>query len=130
MLQTRYDWVGKEIHWELGKKIFKMSIKTKQHMHKPESILENESYKILWDFEILMYPLILARKPDQVSIYKKKRTCCLVDLAVSGGYRVKITESEMVDKYSNLARELKKTAEHESNSDAINVLGAFLKGLK
>ena len=33
-------------------------------MHKPESILENEMHKILWDFEIQTDHLISARWPD------------------------------------------------------------------
>ena len=35
-------------------------------MHKPESGRENETHKILWDFEIRTDPLILARRPDIV----------------------------------------------------------------
>ena len=30
----------------------------KQYLHSPESILENETYKLLWDFEIQTDPLI------------------------------------------------------------------------
>ena len=33
-------------------------------MYKPESVLANEIYKILLDFEIKTYHLIPARKPD------------------------------------------------------------------
>ena len=40
-------------------------------MHKPESILENEIHKILWDFEIQRDHQILTGKPDIVLINKK-----------------------------------------------------------
>ena len=40
-----------------------------------ESILENETLKVPWDFEIQMDNLILARRPDSVLISKKKRNC-------------------------------------------------------
>ena len=33
-------------------------------MHNPESILENQMHKILWDFEIQTDHLISARRPD------------------------------------------------------------------
>ena len=33
-------------------------------MHNTESVLENEMYKTLWDFEIKTDHLIPARKPD------------------------------------------------------------------
>ena len=49
--KIRHDWVGKVIHWELCKK-FKFVHMNNMYMHKPESVLENETLKILWDFEI------------------------------------------------------------------------------
>ena len=36
-------------------------------MHKPESILENEKYKFLWDFKIQTSPQILARRSDSAN---------------------------------------------------------------
>ena len=41
-------------------------------MHKPESFLQNEMHKLLWDFEIQTYNLISARRPDLV-IVKARR---------------------------------------------------------
>ena len=108
--KTRHDWVGKVIHWELCKKL-NFDHTTKWYMHKPESVLENETHKILWDYEIQTDHLIPARRPDLVLINKKKRTCQLVDFAVPADHRVKLKESEKIDKYLDLARELKKTLE-------------------
>ena len=76
-------------------------------MHKPESVLENETHTILWDFEIKTDHLIPARRPDLVLINKKERTCQLVDFAVPEDYRVKQKENEKMDKYLDLARDLK-----------------------
>ena len=42
-------------------------------MHKPESILENKTHKILWDFEIQTDHAIPARRLDQVLINKGKK---------------------------------------------------------
>ena len=52
--KTRHDYVGKVIHWELCKKL-KFDHSTKWYMHKPESILENETQK---SSEILRYKQI------------------------------------------------------------------------
>ena len=41
----------------------------------------------------------------------------MVDFAIPADHMVKLKESEMRDKYLDLARELKKTMEHESDSD-------------
>ena len=42
-------------------------------MHKPESIQENGTLKILWDSELLTDPLFPAGTPDLVIIDIKKR---------------------------------------------------------
>ena len=53
--QTRHAWVGKVIHLELCKKL-KFDHTTKWYMHKPESVQDNETHEILWDFEIQTDP--------------------------------------------------------------------------
>ena len=42
-------------------------------MHNPESILENQTHKILRDFEIQTDHLISARRPDLLIVKKKKK---------------------------------------------------------
>ena len=42
-------------------------------MYKPEFVLENETHKILWDFELQTDHLVSARKPNQEIINKKKK---------------------------------------------------------
>ena len=83
-------------------------------MHNQESLLENETHKLLWHFEMRTDDLILARRPDIVIVIKK-RTCQIVDFAVPADHRVKLKESEKNDKYLELARELKNTIEHASD---------------
>ena len=41
-------------------------------MHNPESVLENETHKLFWDFEIQTDHLILPRGLDLIIINKKK----------------------------------------------------------
>ena len=60
---TRHDWEGKVIHWELCKK-FKFNQTNKCYMHNTESDLENEMHKLLWEFEIETDQVMLARQPD------------------------------------------------------------------
>ena len=50
---------GLVIYWELCKKL-KFDHTTKWYMHKLETVLENETHKILWDFEIQTDYQILA----------------------------------------------------------------------
>ena len=72
------------------------------------------THKLLWDVDIQTDHLISAKRPDLI-IIKKKRTCKIVDFAVPADHRVKLKENEEKNKYLDLARELKKTVEHENS---------------
>ena len=101
MYKTRYDWVGKEIHCELCMKL-KFYQTNNWYMHNPESVLVNETHKLLWDFEIQTDHLISAWRPT------KKRTSRIVDFAISADHRVKLKEIENIDKYLDHPGKLKK----------------------
>ena len=77
-------------------------------MHNPAAVLENDTHKLLWDFDIQKDHLISARSPDLIIINKKMRICKTVDFAVLADQRIKLKECEKKDKYLDLARELKK----------------------
>ena len=85
-------------------------------MHNPASARENDTHKLLWDFDIHTDHLISARRPDLIVINKnekkkkkrKKRICKFVDFAVSADHRIKLKECVKKDKYLDFARELKK----------------------
>ena len=70
--ETSHDWVGNVIHWELCKKL-KFDHSKKWYMHNSESVLQSETHKLLWDFEIQTYHQILARWPDFIIIKNKKK---------------------------------------------------------
>ena len=70
--KTRHDWVGKVIHWEMCKK-FKFDHTNKWYMHNPASVLENNTHKLPWNFDIYTDHLISARRPDLIIINNKKR---------------------------------------------------------
>ena len=70
--KTRHNSMWKVIHGELSKK-FKFDHTNKWYMPNPESLLENETRKLLWDFEIQTDYLISARQPALVIDIKKKK---------------------------------------------------------
>ena len=45
----------------------------KWYMHNPVPVLENDTHKVLWDFDIHRDHLISARRPDLIITNKKKR---------------------------------------------------------
>ena len=73
-------------------------------MYNPAPVIENDTHKIQWDFNIQTDQLI----PDIIIINKKKRIRKIVDFAVPADHRINLKESEKKDKYLDLARELKK----------------------
>ena len=86
-------------------------------MHNSASVIENETHKLLLDIDITTDHLISPRRSDLIIINeKKKRTCKIVDFAVPADHRIKPKESEKKDNYLDLARELKKTMEHEGDN--------------
>ena len=59
-------------------------------MHHPVPVLENNTHKLLWDFDKHTDHLISARRPDLIIINKKKRICKIVEFAVPVDHRIKL----------------------------------------
>ena len=99
--KTRHDWVDKVIHWEMCKK-FKFDHTNKWYINNPALVLETDTHKLQWNFDIHTDHLISARKPDLIIINKKKkkkkRMCKIVDFAVPVDHRIKLKESKKKDK--------------------------------
>ena len=130
--KTRHDWVGKVIHWEMCRK-FQFDHTNKWYMHNSAPVLENDSHKLLRDFNIQTDHLIPARRPNLIIINKKKkkRICKTIDFAVPADHRINLKESEKKDKYLDLARELKKLWNMKVTivPIVIDAIGTITKGL-
>ena len=100
-------------------------------MLNPTSVLENDTHKLLWDFDIQTDHLISTRRPNLIIINKKGRTCKIVDFAFLADHRVKLKESEKKDKYLDLAWKLKKLWNIKVTFIPIEIgaLGTVTKGL-
>ena len=64
-------------------------------MHNPASVLENDTHKLLWDFDIQMDHLVSARRLDLI-------------IPPTTDHRIKLKEYEKKDNYLDIAREVKK----------------------
>ena len=97
-------------------------------MHNPAPVLENDTHKLLWNFDVQTDHLISARRLDLIIINnnnnKKKRICKSVDFAVPANHRIKLKECEKKNKYLDFARELKKLWNMKVTIISI-VIGAF-----
>ena len=77
-------------------------------MHNQESVVGNETQKILWKIEIQMDHLVSSSRSYLTIINNRKRTCRIMDFYVPADHSVKSKECKKRDTYLDLARELKK----------------------
>ena len=95
---------GKTVHWKLARKC-NFEAGDKWYEHEPESVLENEDYKILWDFSIQTDHVIEGWRPYLAVVNKRE---FVIDFAVPGDSRIQEKEKDKIEKYQDLGRELRK----------------------
>ena len=98
-------------------------------MMTPASVLENDTLKLLWDFDIQTDHLIPTRRPDLLKIYKKQKTRRLADFAVPTNHRVKIKENEKGDNFLDFTRKQKNIGIIVTPT-VTNILGTIPKSLE
>ena len=110
---------------------FQFDHTNKWYTHNPAPVLENDTHKLLWDFNIQTDHLIPTRRPDLKIIKKKKRICKIVDFSVPADHRIIPKECEKKDKYLDLDRELEKVWNMKVTivPIVIGALGTITKGL-
>ena len=101
--KRRHDNLGKVVHWKLARKC-SFEAGNKWYEHEPESLLENEDYKILCDFSIQADHVIEARRTDLV-VVDKERSCKIIHFAVPGDSRIEEKKKHKIEKYQDLGRE-------------------------
>ena len=101
--KRRHDNVARRLNWDLCKKNG-LKCNVKWYEHEPDSVVENNEIKLLWDFNIQCDNMIEARRPDIVVLHKKEKKCLIVDVAVPEDCR--INEKGKIDKYQDLRREV------------------------
>ena len=63
----------------------------KCYEHEPESVLENEDYKIFWDFSIQTDHVIEDQRLD-LTVVDEGRTCKIINFTVPGDSRTEEKE--------------------------------------
>ena len=104
----RHDRIAAAVHWGLEKK-YGLPHAKKWYDHKAEAVSENEDVKLFWDFTIQTDKVIHARRSDIVIVKKKDKECMIIDVAVPADSRTWSKEEENIDKYTELAWELRRT---------------------
>ena len=70
--------------------------------------LDNDTHKLLLNFDIHSDHLISARRSDFKILNKTRKICQIVNFAVTPDHRIKLKECEKRDNYLDFARKLKK----------------------
>jgi hypothetical protein len=104
---VRHDRMGKTIHWALARK-WGFETQEKYYNHTPERVLENRECKILWDFPIRTDKTVRSHRPDVTLVMKNECKCVLVDFSIPFDFRVKEKSREKIEKYQDLAWEIKR----------------------
>ena len=120
--KRRRDNLGKIVHWKLARKS-NFVAGDKWYEHEPESVLENEDYKILWDSSIQTDHVIEAQRPDLVVVDKQRRTCKIINFAVPGDSRIEEKEKERTEKISRSKKGFTEDLECESENYTIGCVG-------
>ena len=71
-------------------------------------MLENEGFKVLWDFNVQCDRIVEARRPDIVFVNKHAKEAMIIDVAIPGEARLKDKELEKIEKYQLLREEIRK----------------------
>ena len=97
--KRHHDNVARIVHWEICNK-YDQPKAEQWYNHKPEGVTENESIKVLWDFNINTDNEIEHRRPDIVVELKSEKECLII--AVPGDTRIKQKEQEKIENYQDL----------------------------
>jgi len=85
---------------------------TKKHWyeHVPKSVETGQggNVAILWNQQVQTNRTIPNNKPDIIIRDNEKRTCMLIDAAISGGRNVIKKEAEKILKYKDLTTEIQR----------------------
>jgi len=102
----RHNKVARYVHW----KLLKMNgvELNKWHEHDPQKVYENESVKLLWDFNIFTDKKISARRPDIIMVLKNIGSGFIIDVNCPNDRNVRKNEIEKAVKYTELKIELER----------------------
>lgn len=107
--KERHDSVAKILHQELARKM--KLLQTDQipyYKYVPESILENEQYKLYWDRSVLTDQPVAHNRPDLILVDKFSKQTTLVDVAIPNSNNLRCKHNEKIIKYRDLETQIKR----------------------
>ena len=129
--KRRHDKVCLNLHWLLCKK-YNINVAERWYQHHPDSIVENEEVKIMWDMLIQCDRYIEHRRPDIVVVEKANNKCKIIDVACPNEQRLEEKREEKLRKYSELQLEVSRMWNKSTRTIPIIIgaLGSIPSSLK
>ena len=105
----RHDNIARLVHLRLaeGNGLIQPN-KFQWYNYEPETVLENNDIKLLWNLQIHTDKRLKHNKPDLVLINKKMKSCKIIDIACPSDYNVIRKRTEKLQNYTDLAIEIRK----------------------
>ena len=88
-------------------------------------MVENEGFKVLWDFNVQCDRIVEVRRPDIIFVDKGANEATIIDIAIPGDARVKDKELEKIEKYQLLREEIGKMWKLKKVTVVPSVIGAL-----
>ena len=95
------------VHWKLCEKL-NLEKSKKWYLHNPQTVSENVNHKLIWDMNIQCDRIIVERRPDIVIGNKMEKTAIVTDVAIPVDKRIIDKQTEKIEKYQNLKREIQR----------------------
>ena len=105
--KRRHDNVARRVHWELCKK-HGLKCSEKWYEHTPSEVMENDKVELYWDLTIQTDMTVAHNRPDVILVEKTTRKWTIIDIAVPSDFNVVRTEDWKVEKYQDLAFEVRR----------------------
>ena len=104
----RHDQVAKIIHQKISVKCGLLQASTAYWKYTPPPVIENSSYKLLWDRNVITDVTCSNNRPDIILIDKAKRSAALVEIACPNTTNLQTTIATKISKYTELAIEIQR----------------------
>ena len=77
------------------------------YKYEPSPVLENENFKILWDFSIQTDKDTRANRPNIIFVDKREQTVLFIDVTIPNNHNIIEKRLEKIEKHTDLGIEIK-----------------------
>ncbi len=107
--KLRHDAVAKIVHQELAIKLELIpAVKLPYYTYNPQTILENNKFKLYWDRTVLTDQTVVNNRPDIIVVDKLMKKATLVEVSVPNNNNLREKNAEKIAKYRELEGQIRR----------------------